>query len=562
MNLPVILDVALGLVFIYLILSLLASEIQEILATLFQWRADHLKKSIEILLSGGKPKAGKQPQTAEDKAVERIVNELYDNPLIKNINQQSQKGVASYFRKLTARWVDLGEEEVVLHPLTVPPTVVKIRRRSGPSYIPAATFSTTLLVRLGIPNLIETVTWFNLARIVNEELMRDIRELISTLNQPEIEPSAYQELSVQLDQLQNRLTRILANLRCKRITLQAGIVRLKSTVETFAETCSELAFFTDYPARQQTFKQDITSILQDVCGNGDHHDELLGRVRPSLPKVMDMIQGNLAMLDRLHTEMETLATDPNSSIAAMLDEAAQDIKNQIEAIAEHFPLSVRNSLATLAVNAQITAKDVDQELNRFKREVEHWFDRSMDRASGVYKRNAKGVTFLIGLLVAAIANADTFHMVSRLSSDNTLQAAVASSASQISLSAGQIDQVKREVDRALADISLPIGWTSSTLCRQSGLVPSASQNNVLLLHQLDLQQACVPLEPEQAEAIPGGDQRIAFVLKRLPGWILSAVAIGMGAPFWFQLLNTVLNVRNTGKKPPSSTDEPLSDKST
>lgn len=43
MNLPFILDVAIGLIFIYLILSLLASEIQELIATVFQWRAEHLK---------------------------------------------------------------------------------------------------------------------------------------------------------------------------------------------------------------------------------------------------------------------------------------------------------------------------------------------------------------------------------------------------------------------------------------------------------------------------------------------------------------------------------------
>ena len=48
MNLLFILDIALGLVFTYLILSLLASEILELIATLLQWRAAHLRKSIEI----------------------------------------------------------------------------------------------------------------------------------------------------------------------------------------------------------------------------------------------------------------------------------------------------------------------------------------------------------------------------------------------------------------------------------------------------------------------------------------------------------------------------------
>ena len=45
MNLPIILDVALGLVFIFFVLSLLASELQEIISTLLQWRAEHLEKN-------------------------------------------------------------------------------------------------------------------------------------------------------------------------------------------------------------------------------------------------------------------------------------------------------------------------------------------------------------------------------------------------------------------------------------------------------------------------------------------------------------------------------------
>lgn len=77
MNLSVILDIAIGLIFIYLILSLLASEVQELLSTILQWRAEHLKKSIEILLAGG----SKTPE--EERAIE-LANSLYKNPLIRN----------------------------------------------------------------------------------------------------------------------------------------------------------------------------------------------------------------------------------------------------------------------------------------------------------------------------------------------------------------------------------------------------------------------------------------------------------------------------------------------
>ncbi|MBW4445269.1 MAG: hypothetical protein KME10_29690 [Plectolyngbya sp. WJT66-NPBG17] len=109
MNLPAILNIAIGSVFIFLILSLLVAEIQELIATLLQWRAVHLKRSIEILLMGGEP--AKTDQTHQDdviKKVEGIVNKLYDNPLIRNINQEAKKGIESQFRKLTRGFADLG----------------------------------------------------------------------------------------------------------------------------------------------------------------------------------------------------------------------------------------------------------------------------------------------------------------------------------------------------------------------------------------------------------------------------------------------------------------------
>ncbi|MEG4059276.1 MULTISPECIES: hypothetical protein [unclassified Microcoleus] len=44
------------------------------------------------------------------------------------------------------------------------------------------------------------------------------------------------------------------------------------------------------------------------------------------------------------------------------------------------------------------------------------------------------------------------------------------------------------------------------------------------------------------------------MIAKLFGWILSDVAISMGAAFWVEALNNIINIRNTGKKPPSSTE--------
>ena len=54
----------------------------------------------------------------------------------------------------------------------------------------------------------------------------------------------------------------------------------------------------------------------------------------------------------------------------------------------------------------------------------------MERASGVYRRNARGIAILIGFLFAIATNSDTFYMVSRLSKDTLLRSTISQAADQ------------------------------------------------------------------------------------------------------------------------------------
>jgi hypothetical protein len=51
--------------------------------------------------------------------------------------------------------------------------------------------------------------------------------------------------------------------------------------------------------------------------------------------------------------------------------------------------------------------------------------------------------------------------------------------------------------------------------------------------------------------------RPLVIIKIFFGWLLAAMAISMGAPFWFDLLGKVVNFRNAGSKPASSEARPV-----
>jgi hypothetical protein len=69
----------------------------------------------------------------------------------------------------------------------------------------------------------------------------------------------------------------------------------------------------------------------------------------------------------------------------------------------------------------------------------------MERASGVYNRNVKGVTLLIGFLVTLAINADTFHILERLNKDAALRSSINQVASKV------ISNNKKQIDDCLIE---------------------------------------------------------------------------------------------------------------
>ncbi|HZZ87480.1 MAG TPA: hypothetical protein VFE13_04005 [Caulobacteraceae bacterium] len=171
------------------------------------------------------------------------------------------------------------------------------------------------------------------------------------------------------------------------------------------------------------------------------------------------------------------------------------------------------------------------DLGTFRAGVERWFDNAMDRLSGSYKRSIQVATLLVGFGLAAALNVDTVHVARSLYADPALRASmVAAAQKQVDAppkphaSAGEdvSAQVKKipEAEQYLASVA-PIGWAGV---------------------------GAFTLNPREANGL----QFDAWVLV---GWLLTAVAGLMGAPFWFDALGALVNVRNAGPKPKSSTSQ-------
>lgn len=503
MNIPFVLDVAIGLIFIYLILSLLASEIQELLATLLQWRAKHLKISIEELLAGG---SGNVPDEELIK-VRELANELYSAPLINSLNHEARGPLVDLLRSLT-KYIDVFYRKIYCL-FTKSAAPIFGNRNSAPSYINSETFAISLIEALKITELIQQATILNLGRF-QEDIVGQIDVCFTPLlNDTNLDAGVRLHLAEEINELRNKFQDICDDFTNNKVSLSYSIKRMQEKIDKYIENSQD---FLPEGEKYKIFIARVKYLRKNTFSNAKEAILLAG-LQPNLTKVLED-----------YGDIIKAVRERGSYNYQRIHKKYGQVENIIEyKLVEKLPESVINNLSFLAKRSITKIDDIENGINQFQKEIETWFDRSMERASGVYKRNSKGVALLIGLAIAGFTNADTFHIVSRLSKNSELRSAIAESAIQVAKEPQDIATIKNQVNQQLEDVSLPLGWSSANLRQQE------DESKRWQLYGVNF-----------------------GYLKRPVGWILSAIALAMGAPFWFDLLNKFVNVRNTGKKPDSS----------
>ncbi len=519
MSLPIVLEIAVGLIFIYLTLSLVASEIQEILSALFQWRAEHLKRSIEQLLAGDSvPHTKGEPPRGNREAARLLADELYDNPLIENLNYEAQGRGASILRQF------LHGIGAVYRTVTFTRNVFG-NRTSGPSYIPAETFATSLIERLRLKDFQQILVRSRFSTFLEDEvivpLYNIVNELRARLQKEDL-------MDAELVYFEQTIGQIATELTARRLTLNSAVEQIINQLQSFEAMAADasLGSFGADPEMVQTFLNRIRYLRMGLSGHAETNEVLLARLRPSLADLTDLLD----------------PTSPTyAELVALAQREGDAVRNALEKLQEEvIPPQLQQSLSTLASRAEAKVTTAGTELQQLQTEVETWFDNGMERAAGVYRRNVKGVGLLVGLAIAFTLNADTLYMFQRLSTDQAVRSSILQTVDQIG--ARGID-----TPEALSE-ELGINDLSETDLRGDLRSISAAVEETLAEYPLPLGRTDRIFQAQQAAQ---ADWPIPFIPQRLIGWGITALALSMGASFWFDLLRKVTSVRASGEKPNS-----------
>ena len=210
--------------------------------------------------------------------------------------------------------------------------------------------------------------------------------------------------------------------------------------------------------------------------------------------------------------VDIVRTNTGQVTASTTADPFQEFRSRIEGIQNE---SIKN--AHLAV-VGTTSRSMDA----VQVDIEAWFNGAMERVSGWYKRWSQYWILTIGAMLTIAINVDTISIGRSLWRDPALRDAVVAAATeqlkpkpppsgQPPKAEDPEEALKRlkESSARLAEFGIPVGW-----------------------------------DQQDPRSVP---KNVHDVLLKVVGWLLTALAVSLGAPFWFDMLSKIVTVRSAMK---------------
>lgn len=233
-------------------------------------------------------------------------------------------------------------------------------------------------------------------------------------------------------------------------------------------------------------------------------------------------------------------------------------------------MSIPPQLVRVLLKLDQLVDTVNDQTDNLEKRVVDWFDKQGRRMSAVFKRHAFWWTGFVGLLVAITLNVDSIGMSRLLWEDPVLRESVAEAAGQIA--AQRADELAQQDATPTTDTTPPASLDAGQAPPQGEAPPqdqapsttpdTSTTDDPLLALQSSIDtlvESGLPVgwvweswdnrdDPAATDSrnlynIFGGgidiEDRLWFVLQKVVGLMLTAIAISQGSDFWFNVLRNL-----------------------
>ena len=489
MDLGAIVEVAIGLIFMWITLSLATIQIQEWIITMLDKRARDMEDSLHEMLANP-----------------NLKSQFYDHPVIRGLTAKKRKKpsiVPAWFYK---------------YPIVRGFTREK---RKLPSYIPAQTFSLAL---------------FDIAMTAGTE---------SSLIQQGI-------LKIR-DDFQKSLES--AKQKPKNEAVIDALNILSDLARSAAATEAGRAV-TNYS--KEVLKREVKRLSDRYINNQDRDgkpDDELVQIGEALKRALR--EASLIANGEMKIVKQAAASHPGSSGSPTgnngVDSTMHKLTEGVAALSVVSP-ELNQTLNTLFFNVEEYVTEKEKQIAQARGNLESWFNNSMDRVSGVFKRYTQAMAIILGVVLSLLFNVDSISLAQYLWREPAVRQVLVTQASNYQPPEGQPvrspQETVQQFNQQFGGLHLPIGWDVEIYGDQvQAFGRAAAYNNTCQLFPRSGQYFGIPVFGSNICISQSTTKESTNIAVKLIGILITAGATAQGAPFWFDILKRFVNIRGTGPNP-------------
>lgn len=193
--------------------------------------------------------------------------------------------------------------------------------------------------------------------------------------------------------------------------------------------------------------------------------------------------------------------------------------------------------------------------DKARRNLEGWYNNAMDRVGGWYKQKIQVIIFMIAFIICAALNIDAIKISQTLWTDIALRQMLVEAASSSDIARLMPQKPSESESVSVGNGAVPVQPSEQTPTDDStkGFTQSIQSAGSLVeqIKALHLPIGWKLLDGKEEKWIFEKYDTMNWFIK-IMGILITTFAASLGAPFWFQLLNKIVDLRAAGKQPDKS----------
>ena len=259
------------------------------------------------------------------------------------------------------------------------------------------------------------------------------------------------------------------------------------------------------------------------------------------------------------TALIDLVTSEQGKLPALVQDIEDSLQNT-----KVLPESLRRTFLMYLSQAKLAAANTGNTqtvLDLFHKQIEDWFDNTMNRVAGLYKRKTLLFSAIFATIITVGFNIDSVALMNYLYSNpqvrEKLAVAAYNAAEDTTFQKTANDISKRNrilydsattpaMSKALDTLTLTVdSFRTEVMAKKQAtdtIVAALSSYFPIGWNSQDI-KAFSKAHANQSQTV----QYLWFFATKLPGFLITILALCLGAPFWFDVLSKVANIRNSVK---------------